>query len=175
SKGGSRGTRGHPSRPGFAGHLRMTGFLAAIEANGNDLEPPAISLQPVIASVLAALRALPACRLVRMSGSAATCFGLFNSARAVLGHQRDRQFEVGVGRLAVLERAPPKDAFALGAAAERQHHRQRDLAGAEIIADVLAELGRLAAVVERIVDELEGDAEIHAKGATGRLLVFGAR
>ena len=47
-------------------------------ANGrNDLEAAAISLQPVIADVLAALGKLPGCRLARMSGSGATCFGLF--------------------------------------------------------------------------------------------------
>ena len=61
-------------------------------------------------------------------------------------------------------------ALALRAAAERQHHRQRDLALAEIVADILAELGRLAAVVERVVDELEGDAEIHAERAAGGVL-----
>jgi 4-diphosphocytidyl-2-C-methyl-D-erythritol kinase len=33
----------------------------------------------VIANVLAALAALPGCRLARMSGSGATCFGLFDS------------------------------------------------------------------------------------------------
>jgi 4-diphosphocytidyl-2-C-methyl-D-erythritol kinase len=43
----------------------------------NDLEAPAIELQPVIAFVLTELRGLPGCRLARMSGSGATCFGLF--------------------------------------------------------------------------------------------------
>lgn len=43
----------------------------------NDLEAPALSLCPVIADVLAALRAAPGCLLARMSGSGATCFGLF--------------------------------------------------------------------------------------------------
>ena len=38
-------------------------------------------LQPVIGDVLAALRALPGCRLARMSGSGATCFGLFAHRR----------------------------------------------------------------------------------------------
>lgn len=52
-------------------------------ANGtNDLEEPAIELQPVIVKVLAVLRNLPGCRLARMSGSGATCFGLFDSAPA---------------------------------------------------------------------------------------------
>jgi len=46
----------------------------------NDLESPAIKLQPVIADVLAELRRISACRLARMSGSGATCFGLFENA-----------------------------------------------------------------------------------------------
>ena len=44
----------------------------------NDLEAPAIALQPVIADVLAWLRSLPGATLARMSGSGATCFALFN-------------------------------------------------------------------------------------------------
>ena len=47
----------------------------------NDLEAPALSLCPVIADVLAALRAAPGCLLARMSGSGATCFGLFATPR----------------------------------------------------------------------------------------------
>jgi 4-diphosphocytidyl-2-C-methyl-D-erythritol kinase len=46
----------------------------------NDLEAPAISLQPAIAEVLAALRARPETLLARMSGSGATCFALCGSA-----------------------------------------------------------------------------------------------
>jgi 4-diphosphocytidyl-2-C-methyl-D-erythritol kinase len=37
---------------------------------------------PVIGEVLAALAARPGCRLARMSGSGATCFGLFDSPAA---------------------------------------------------------------------------------------------
>ena len=48
----------------------------------NDLEPPAISLHPQIGDTLAALRAAPGCKLARMSGSGATCFGLFSEAGA---------------------------------------------------------------------------------------------
>jgi 4-diphosphocytidyl-2-C-methyl-D-erythritol kinase len=58
------------------------GYLAFVERESNDLERPALSLQPVIAQVLVALRALPGCRLSRMSGSGATCFALFDSTRA---------------------------------------------------------------------------------------------
>jgi 4-diphosphocytidyl-2-C-methyl-D-erythritol kinase len=46
----------------------------------NDLEAPAIALAPAIAEALASLRAIPGCRLARMSGSGATCFALFASA-----------------------------------------------------------------------------------------------
>jgi 4-diphosphocytidyl-2-C-methyl-D-erythritol kinase len=58
------------------------GFLAEITNGRNDLEGPAIEFEPAIAEVLAVLRKLPGCRLARMSGSGATCFGLFDSTRA---------------------------------------------------------------------------------------------
>jgi 4-diphosphocytidyl-2-C-methyl-D-erythritol kinase len=44
----------------------------------NDLQAPAIALQPSIGEAIAALAAMPGCRLARMSGSGATCFGLFD-------------------------------------------------------------------------------------------------
>ena len=43
---------------------------------------PPIALRPVIGDVLAALRGAPGCLLARMSGSGATCFGLFADAAA---------------------------------------------------------------------------------------------
>ncbi len=49
---------------------------------GNDLEPPAIALHPAVADVLGALRATAGCRLARMSGSGATCFGLYDLGQA---------------------------------------------------------------------------------------------
>jgi len=54
-------------------------LLYLLAAQANDLETAAIQLAPAIAGVLAGLRALPGCRLARMSGSGATCFGLFSS------------------------------------------------------------------------------------------------
>jgi 4-diphosphocytidyl-2-C-methyl-D-erythritol kinase len=48
----------------------------------NDLEPPAVALQPVISDVLHALRRGQGVRLARMSGSGATCFALFESDAA---------------------------------------------------------------------------------------------
>ena len=48
----------------------------------NDLEAPARQVAPVIGEVLALLDAQPGTRLVRMSGSGATCFALFEDAGA---------------------------------------------------------------------------------------------
>jgi 4-diphosphocytidyl-2-C-methyl-D-erythritol kinase len=59
---------------------RYEQFLQLLAAQPNDLEGAAIALAPAIADVLAALRALSGCGLARMSGSGATCFGLFASA-----------------------------------------------------------------------------------------------
>jgi 4-diphosphocytidyl-2-C-methyl-D-erythritol kinase len=61
---------------------KTTALLDEITKGRNDLEGPAIELQPVIAEVLAVLRKLEGCRLSRMSGSGATCFGLFDSTHA---------------------------------------------------------------------------------------------
>jgi 4-diphosphocytidyl-2-C-methyl-D-erythritol kinase len=56
------------------------GALAAwLHRTGNDLEPPARSLAPVIGDVLHALSADRRCLLARMSGSGATCFGLYET------------------------------------------------------------------------------------------------
>jgi 4-diphosphocytidyl-2-C-methyl-D-erythritol kinase len=46
----------------------------------NDLQPAACALQPVIGEVLDVIADLDGCRLARMSGSGATCFGLFDNA-----------------------------------------------------------------------------------------------
>jgi 4-diphosphocytidyl-2-C-methyl-D-erythritol kinase len=55
-------------------------LLQILRTQPNDLEAPAIAIAPVIADALAALRALAGCEFARMSGSGATCFGLFASA-----------------------------------------------------------------------------------------------
>lgn len=57
-------------------------LLDYLEARTNDLEPVAIGLRPEIADVLGALRSITGCRLARMSGSGATCFGLFDTEQA---------------------------------------------------------------------------------------------
>jgi 4-diphosphocytidyl-2-C-methyl-D-erythritol kinase len=52
-------------------------LLTFLEQNANDLEAPALAIQPVIGEVLAALNALPGSLFARMSGSGATCFAIF--------------------------------------------------------------------------------------------------
>jgi 4-diphosphocytidyl-2-C-methyl-D-erythritol kinase len=52
-------------------------LLRFLETTRNDLEAPARRLQPVIGEVLAAISDLAGALLVRMSGSGATCFGIF--------------------------------------------------------------------------------------------------
>lgn len=48
----------------------------------NDLEAPAIALQPAIGEAMQAVAALPEARLTRMSGSGATVFALFDNREA---------------------------------------------------------------------------------------------
>jgi 4-diphosphocytidyl-2-C-methyl-D-erythritol kinase len=48
----------------------------------NDLEAPAIGLVPAISEILDWLRQQAGADVVRMSGSGATCFGLFDSEAA---------------------------------------------------------------------------------------------
>jgi 4-diphosphocytidyl-2-C-methyl-D-erythritol kinase len=54
-------------------------FCAWLDDQRNDLEAPAIEIQPIIADVLGTLSDAA---LARMSGSGATCFGLYPSAHA---------------------------------------------------------------------------------------------
>ena len=63
-----------PEIPAFADAGACIAWLAD---QRNDLQAPAVAQAPVIAEVLAVLAALPGCKLARMSGSGATCFGLF--------------------------------------------------------------------------------------------------
>jgi 4-diphosphocytidyl-2-C-methyl-D-erythritol kinase len=69
-----------PPQP-WAGPVSDAADLAArLAGYRNDLEPAARGLEPVIGEVLGALSAADGCLLARMSGSGATCFGLYASA-----------------------------------------------------------------------------------------------
>ena len=65
-----------PPIPPFTGLADLADWLAATR---NDLEAPAQAIAPLIGQVLKALRATGAA-FARMSGSGATCFGLFDTA-----------------------------------------------------------------------------------------------
>jgi len=68
-------------------------LVETLRTTANDLQPPAIALYPVIGDVLQALSASEHCLFARMSGSGATCFGLYASveeARQVLAGLRAR-------------------------------------------------------------------------------------
>ncbi|UVF18582.1 4-(cytidine 5'-diphospho)-2-C-methyl-D-erythritol kinase [Microvirga terrae] len=62
---------GHPS-------IERSGLIDALQAARNDLEPPALRLQPLIGEALGLIRRTKGCRLARMSGSGATVFGLYD-------------------------------------------------------------------------------------------------
>ncbi|MCB8883346.1 4-(cytidine 5'-diphospho)-2-C-methyl-D-erythritol kinase [Acidisoma cellulosilytica] len=76
-------------------------FARALAASGNDLEDAAIAVQPAIGTVLATLRTVPDLLLARMSGSGATCFGLFPTtavaAQAAAAMRRDGWWVWGGG------------------------------------------------------------------------------
>ena len=66
-----------PADP-LAGDLTvLSDLVRALRARRNDLELPAGELTPAVGEALSALEALPSCLMARMSGSGATCFGLF--------------------------------------------------------------------------------------------------
>ncbi|MCW8836498.1 MAG: 4-(cytidine 5'-diphospho)-2-C-methyl-D-erythritol kinase [Rhodospirillales bacterium] len=67
----------------FGEALETPEALAALLAERrNDLADPARRHAPLIDTVLAALSSRPGCLLARMTGSGATCFGLFTSEEA---------------------------------------------------------------------------------------------
>jgi 4-diphosphocytidyl-2-C-methyl-D-erythritol kinase len=57
-------------------------WVEALSAVVNDLETPAMRIQPAIAEVLSALRSADGAMLARMSGSGATCFAIFANGAA---------------------------------------------------------------------------------------------
>ena len=70
------------NQPGLAPPPPLNNTAALVlylQTTRNDLEPPARALVPDISDTIAALGRQPGCLLARMSGSGATCFGLFTS------------------------------------------------------------------------------------------------
>ncbi|HEX6959113.1 MAG TPA: 4-(cytidine 5'-diphospho)-2-C-methyl-D-erythritol kinase [Ferrovibrio sp.] len=75
------GGRYSPARPLERRPASAADLAILLRARQNDLEAPARFLAPEIDPVLAALQAQSGCLLARLSGSGATCFGLFATAR----------------------------------------------------------------------------------------------
>ncbi len=65
------------SHPAIANGQDPSTVVTLLKRGRNDMEDAACVLVPVVSDVLAVLGAAPGCRLARMSGSGATCFGLF--------------------------------------------------------------------------------------------------
>jgi 4-diphosphocytidyl-2-C-methyl-D-erythritol kinase len=87
----------------------LVGYLADA---ANDLEAPACRFAPLIEEVLSAIDREPGCVLAQMSGSGATCFGLFEQEQFALGAaermaQDHPEWWVRVTRLAVPDIGAP--------------------------------------------------------------------
>ncbi len=80
---GALAERENPPGPPAPAAFQDLGHLTAwLSRQRNDLEAPARRLRPAIGRALAALAWDSACRLARMSGSGATCFGVYETAAA---------------------------------------------------------------------------------------------
>jgi 4-diphosphocytidyl-2-C-methyl-D-erythritol kinase len=70
----------------FATAQEMAGLpMRFIAGQGNDLTVPATAVVPEIAAVIAALTAQEGAMFARLSGSGATCFGVFDSEAQAQG------------------------------------------------------------------------------------------
>src|SRR6185312_5121714 len=95
------------------------------------------------------------------------------AAHGMMGrHERLRAGEVGLALLEILDGAMPELALLGAARLIGENDGKRHLAFPEIVADALAELGLAGGIVERVVDELEGDAEIEPEPGE-RLFLLG--
>jgi 4-diphosphocytidyl-2-C-methyl-D-erythritol kinase len=72
----------------FSGRTARELFIG-LAAMRNDLEAPALEVAPVIDAVLSSIKEQKGCHLARMSGSGATCFGLFEEEEAAEMAARD--------------------------------------------------------------------------------------
>lgn len=64
-------------------------WLSAIASGRNDLQGAATRLRPAIGAVIEALENTADCKVARMSGSGATCFGLFENGHAARAAARE--------------------------------------------------------------------------------------
>ncbi|WP_404405870.1 4-(cytidine 5'-diphospho)-2-C-methyl-D-erythritol kinase [Pelagibacterium halotolerans] len=76
-------SRSNPAMPQLPGTMDRAAMLSLWLADTrNDLEAPAREIVPAIGGIIGAIAQTQGCALARMSGSGATCFGLYGSAAA---------------------------------------------------------------------------------------------
>jgi 4-diphosphocytidyl-2-C-methyl-D-erythritol kinase len=66
---------------GMPPHPSLAQLIVWLKTTRNELEPAAERLEPAVTEVLGMLRQDRDCELARMSGSGATCFGIYRSER----------------------------------------------------------------------------------------------
>lgn len=75
---GALSGRNNPPLPALPERfVDLDALVAFLDTTRNDLESPAIAVAPGIAEVIGTLKESHGCRFARMSGSGATCFGLY--------------------------------------------------------------------------------------------------
>lgn len=79
------GGAGTADRPAAPGRWDIPSIIDWLSEQRNDLEAPAIGLQPAIGQALAETARLPGVRLARISGSGATVFALFDTPEQAAG------------------------------------------------------------------------------------------
>ncbi|WP_316861483.1 4-(cytidine 5'-diphospho)-2-C-methyl-D-erythritol kinase [uncultured Cohaesibacter sp.] len=76
-----RNKTNNPMGPVPSAFLSLGALIDWLQVQRNDLELPAMEQAPIIETVLQALEDDEDCQFARMSGSGATCFGLFASVK----------------------------------------------------------------------------------------------
>ena len=116
--------RENPAGPAApARFARLGDFVAWLARQRNDLEAPARAAMPAVAAVLGALRWSEDCLLARMSGSGATCFGMFADQAAALTaadaiRAAHPEWWTAAAPVAPWAGAPNDQPYALGGAAD---------------------------------------------------------
>lgn len=83
-----------PAWPGEG--ASVSDWVEVLETVANDLEAPALRIEPVIGQVLEALRTSAGVKLARMSGSGATCFAIYGApAEAHAAAEKIRRDHLG--------------------------------------------------------------------------------
>jgi len=75
------GKKTNPPLEPFPASTRREDWLSWIKRQRNDLEAPALQIAPVMIECLTAMHETDGCDLVSMSGSGATCFGIYSSPK----------------------------------------------------------------------------------------------